>query len=81
MANEKRLIDANALELKPCPFCGAKLVGKEEIWRNPHTNLTKKQMVYSHPKTNCVLDYHRYHFYADPWKVDAWNRRENDGKL
>lgn len=75
---EKRLIDAN---LKPCPFCGAKLVGKEEMWRNPNTNLTKKQMVYSHPKTNCVLDYHRYHFYEHPWKVDAWNRRTNDGKL
>ena len=62
-------------ELKPCPFCGTKLVGKEEIWRHPKTNLTKKQMVYSHPKTHCLLDYHRFHFYADPWKVEAWNRR------
>lgn len=66
------------LELKPCPFCGVKLAGKEEIWRHPHTNITKKQMVYSHPHTNCVLDYKRFHFYADPWKIDAWNRRQDN---
>ena len=78
MATEKRLIDANALELKPCPFCGAELVGREEIWRNPHTGITKKQMVYTHPHRNCVLDYKRLHFYAEPWKVDAWNRRIKD---
>lgn len=75
MATEKRLI------LKPCPFCGVELIGKEEIWRNPHTGLTKKQMVYSHPHRNCVLDYKRLHFYADPWKVEAWNRRTEDGKV
>ena len=68
------------LELKPCPFCGSKLVGKEEIWRNPHTNITKKQMVYLHPHTSCVLDYQRFHFYAHPEKIDAWNRRAEDGK-
>lgn len=73
MASKKSPTDT--FQLNPCPFCGAELIGKEELWRNPHTNITKKQMVYSHPKTNCVLDYHRYHFYADPWKVDAWNRR------
>lgn len=62
-------------DLKPCPFCGVDLVPKVEIWRNPNTGFTGQNLVYSHPKTNCVLDYARYHFYADPWKVDAWNRR------
>lgn len=69
----KRLDEIKGLQ--PCPFCGAELFPKEEIWRNPITGLTGKNLVYSHPKTNCVLDYARYHFYADPWKIDAWNRR------
>lgn len=72
--NKKRLI-VDAIALKPCPFCGAELVGKEEIWRNPNTGITKQNMVYSHPKNNCVLDYHRFHFYAHPWKIDQWNNR------
>ena len=62
-------------DLKPCPFCGVDLIPKVEIWRNPNTGFTGKNLVYSHPKTNCVLDFSRYHFYADPWKVDAWNKR------
>ena len=66
-------------ELKPCPFCGVQLVASEEILRNSHTGLTHKQKVYIHPKTQCVLDYIRFHFYEHPWKVDAWNRRaDND---
>lgn len=67
-------------ELKPCPFCGAKLVGKEEIWRHPTYSIMKKQLVYTHPKSNCILDYHRYHFDAYPEKVEQWNRRAEDGK-
>ena len=62
-------------ELKPCPFCGAELNCKEEIWRHHVTNITKKYPVYSHPKTNCVLDYKRFHFYAHPEKLEQWNRR------
>lgn len=76
---KKKILDEE-LVLKPCPFCGAKLVMNEEIWRSPHTGLTHKQKVYSHPNTNCVLDYKRLHFYANSWKVDAWNRRFEDGK-
>lgn len=76
---EKRLIDA--IVLKPCPFCGAELAGKEEIWRNPHTGITQKNTVYTHPQRNCILDYHRYHFYAHPEKVEQWNRRMKDGKV
>ena len=79
MTNEKRLIDA--IELKPCPFCGTELVGNEEIWRHPTLSIMKKQLVYTHPKSNCVLDYHRYHFEAYPKKVKQWNRRAEDGKV
>lgn len=71
-------------DLKPCPFCGVDLIPKVEIWRNPNTGFTGKYLVYSHPKTNCVLDFSRYHFYADPWKVDAWNKRvetDADGRV
>lgn len=67
-------------KLKPCPFCGVELVGKEELWRHKETNITKKYTVYFHPKTRCVLDLHRFHFYNEPWKVEAWNRRANDGQ-
>lgn len=73
MEEMKRLDEVK--DLKPCPFCGVKLIPKVEIWRNPNTGFTGKNLVYSHPKTNCVLDFSRYHFYADPWKVDAWNNR------
>ena len=66
--------------LKPCPFCGAELVMREEIWRNPHTGLTHKQKVYTHPHRHCVLDYKRFHFYANPWQIDAWNRRAENGE-
>lgn len=62
-------------ELKPCPFCGAKLIGREEIMRFKEEWQVKKQMVYTHPHRGCVLDYKRFYFQADPWKVDAWNRR------
>ena len=74
----KKKIEGDAIVLKPCPFCGAELVVREEIWRNPHTGLTHKQKVYSHPHMGCVLDYKRLHFYADPWKIEAWNRRAED---
>ena len=65
-------------ELNPCPFCGAELVCKEEIWRNKHTNITKKYPVYTHPKTGCILDHHRFHFYNDPRQIEAWNRRADN---
>ena len=68
------------LELKPCPFCGAELIGREEIWRLKSERMAKKQMVYTHPHKGCVLDYKRFHFYANPWQVEAWNRRAEDGK-
>ena len=68
------------IKLKPCPFCGCELVGKEELWRHKITNITKKYVVYTHPKRGCMLDEHRYHFYNDPKMVDAWNRRADDGQ-
>lgn len=64
------------MSLKPCPFCGAKLICKEEVWRHPKTNLTRKYPVYTHPQKGCVLDYQRFHFYAQ--KLEAWNRRANN---
>lgn len=66
------------VELKPCPFCGRKLEGREEIWRHKVTNITGRHTVYTHPKTGCILDFHRYHFYNDPKRVEAWNRRAGD---
>ena len=70
------------MELKPCPFCGVKLVGKEELWRHKTTNITKKYVVHTHPRTGCILDLHRFHFYNDPKQIEAWNRRsDNIAKL
>ena len=66
------------MELKPCPFCGVKLLCREEIWRHKITGITKKYPVYIHPKTGCVLDHARYHFYNDPSKIKAWNRRADN---
>ena len=76
MSNEKRLNDP--FELKPCPFCGCELVGKNEFWRNKATGISRMYTVYSHPQRGCILDLRRFHFYAEPWKVDAWNRRIED---
>lgn len=73
MVDMKRLDKVE--NLAPCPFCGVELIPREEIWRNPISGFTGKNLVYSHPKTNCVLDYARYHFYAHPELIGAWNRR------
>ena len=68
------------MELKPCPFCGGKLEGKEEVWRHKYTNITKKYTVYTHPKRGCIIDLKRFHFYNDPSKIEAWNRRADNGR-
>ncbi len=66
-------------DLKPCPFCGCELVAKNEIWKSPVTGITKTQTVYCHPQRDCLLDYHRFHFYAYPHKEEQWNRRADNG--
>ena len=70
--------ESGVYELKPCPFCGAELVRKEEVWRQRITNVTRKFTVYTHPGKGCVLDMHRFHFYNSPEKVAQWNRRVSD---
>ena len=67
-------------ELKPCPFCGVKLIGREEMYWHKDEWMQKKQMVYTHPHKGCVLDYKRFYFYSNPWQIEAWNRRAEDGK-
>ena len=67
-------------ELKPCPFCNAKLIGIEEIMWFKEEWQAKKHIVYTHPHKCCVLDYKRFYFYSNPWQVDAWNMRAEDGK-
>lgn len=66
-------------DLKPCPFCGCELACQDEIWRHKVTNIVKKYTVYYHPKRGCILDHNRFHFYNDPSKIEAWNRRVSDG--
>ena len=78
MKNEKRLNDP--FELKPCPFCGSELVGKNEFWRNKVTGISRMHTVYAHPANGCILEYKRFHFYAQPNDVEKWNRRAEDGK-
>lgn len=63
------------MELKPCPFCGCELVGREEICRHKITNITGKYTVYTHPQKGCILDFSRYHFYNDPKDIERWNLR------
>ena len=76
MGGSVSMIDGHIDEvLKPCPFCGGELVGKEELWRHKVTNITAKYIVYTHPMRGCILDLHRYHFYNDPMQIEAWNRR------
>lgn len=53
-------------ELKPCPFCGARLKKKKTV---------RGEIVHDHPLNGCKEEATRVREYA----VDDWNRRADNG--
>lgn len=64
-------------ELKPCPFCGAKLIKAMAC-----ENLAEPVEIYEHPSNNCILSINTDEFtYMVPvGMIETWNRRTKDGK-
>lgn len=56
-----------ATELKPCPFCGAKLRKKTTV---------RKEIVYDHPRNGCKNEGYRCRGYKEA--IITWNRRAED---
>lgn len=60
------------MELKPCPFCGERLI------------LSERYKEYRHPNNECILafidsEYGEVFFNEkDTLAIEAWNRRHND---
>ena len=56
------------VELKPCPFCGARL--KKKITFRGET-------VFDHPRNGCKNEGYRCRGYAEA--IEAWNGRADNG--
>lgn len=54
-------------ELKPCPFCKAKLKRKKTV---------RGEIVFDHPRNGCKNEPMRIRNYLEI--IEAWNRRVND---
>lgn len=63
--------------LKPCPFCGKRLVKKSENLVKGYEPIT----FYEHPSNDCVLSMNtdEFAYIVTEGVVEAWNRRAGDG--
>jgi hypothetical protein len=66
-------------ELKPCPFCGAKLMHIRGKRVNRYYN--GEPTLYEHPqKQSCILGRFAKETRVYETDIEAWNRRAGDGK-
>lgn len=72
MATRKRQIYADAQKLKPCPFCGAKLIKGVA-----YENLSEPVEIYEHPLNNCILatNTDEFEYIVPESMIEKWNRR------
>ena len=63
-------------KLKPCPFCGAKLVKGIA-----YEDCAEPVEIYEHPPNDCILSMNTDEFeYIVPVQmIEAWNRRAKKG--
>ena len=63
-------------ELKPCPFCGVKLIKIKVPIRG-----YKPETAYQHPGNSCVLAINtdEFEYIVTEGCIEAWNRRAEDG--
>ena len=69
-----------ANELKPCPFCGAKLRQENRLNPDAKKNCGDLPFItyYVHPNNECFLRSNAYRSGGEALK--QWNRRAEDGK-